>query len=213
MLLPQNFKKSLPFHIFFFLFSILSLSRGAFAAEIFVNPATGTLDKENFTITITVDSADEVDIRNVTTYVKYNPSYIQVLQMNPGDFSSYPTLDNNKSTGIIKIVAANTQGISSTGIITLATVNFKSLINSGFVDIDILNTGANVSSVENSLGENLLTSASSSSLLVDINVPKTSPTSESSRPIIPKTGHNWNFEVLLISAALIIVSFVIRKNA
>ncbi|PIR43178.1 hypothetical protein COV24_03995 [candidate division WWE3 bacterium CG10_big_fil_rev_8_21_14_0_10_32_10] len=222
MTLPHNIKitRFLLINILLVLFLVLPFNASKLkAAEIYVNPATGTVDSETFTSTITLDPTSNTNIQQVKVYIKYNPQVLEVTKVSPGDFDSYQNTSNDEASGIIEINASNSQVLTTADIVKIVGVDFKPLANNGFADIEVLNTETYQSQVLDSLGTNLLTNTNKASLLLDIqqsnavqNVQNTNNIVQATVPYVPKTGTNNNIPLTFISLGTILVSYTIRKS-
>lgn len=198
----------------------LTFSSKSYAAEIYINPATGNIESTSFQATITVDPSANTDIREAFVYIKYDPQILTLNSINNGSFETYIQTNNNQSTGVVTIQAQNNTDIST--ITTLATLNFTVNTSSGFADLQILNTTEQPSKLTDVNANNVLNSTTTATYLVNIpqnntnnyNQNNTNNFTNESTISVPVTGYaNNNFLILSSIIAVVLGGIYIRKYA
>lgn len=212
MTLPRLTKTSFQLFITVFLL-IYSLIKAdpLFAASIFLNPATGTIDSQSSQVRITLDTEDNAQIDAVKVYLSYDPSVIKIVRVNNGDLDTYTVKEIDPAVGLVTIEGNFLSNPFDNQILEIAALDIEALKNNASATIEVLTTNPYTSEVTDTSGLNVLSSTVDSNLTTSYaTTPGVNYTSNTN---VPNTGSYTFFNVAIISLALIFLSFVIKKNA
>ena len=182
------------------------------AASFYVNPATGQISSDKFSITITIDPEGD-EIGSASAYLSYNTSQVEVSVINNGTFNAYTSKFNDPTTGIIYIEAQNTEALN--GIVNFAVIEFTNLKKSQTIDLELLTTPTYKSTILDMEGLNIMTTAKSSSLTNLLNTSGTTSLTKSATPsgTIPETGVDFiDFRFLIILSSVLSFTSIFMRN-
>ncbi len=167
MNLPFYIKYNIILIIGLSLLIYLSLFYNVFSAVLYLNPATGLVDTENFDLVISLDPQGSQDISSFNIYLKYNPSNVEFVSVEPMGASVLNKKLLNSTDGILNLQGAINSVVQDTT--SIASIKFKVLSNNVNSEFNILNNEPYISSVLSSSQEELLSSPiPTSKLLLNI---------------------------------------------
>lgn len=184
------------------------------AASFYINPATGKIDTEKFTITISLDPEGD-NVSKASAYISYDTTQIEVSTITNGTFNAYTSRFNDPTTGVIHIEASNTDELSN--IVNFATIEFVNLNTSPNLNLDILTTPTYKSTILDSSGTNLLSTANGAQLTNGLYSATGGQITTSATPsaAVPDTGIGFvDYRLLIVlSTVLSVTSLYMRNHA
>lgn len=183
------------------------------AASFYINPATGQIDSEKFTVTISLDPEGD-NVSKASAYISYNTEHVEVSSINNGVFNAYTSRFNDPTTGVIHIEANNSNTLSS--IVNFATIEFLNLKSSPNIDLNILTTPTYKSTIVDSNGANLLSTASGSILtngMYSTNNGGQITSSASPSATVPDTGIGFvDYRLLIVLSMVLSITSLYMRN-
>lgn len=211
MFLPK--KKVLCYILVFFVICLGSIKEVK-AASFYINPATGQINSDKFSITLTIDPEGD-EISSASAYLSYNTSEVEVSVINNGVFNAYTSKFNDPTTGIIHIEANNTDNLSD--VVNFAVIEFVNLKNSPKITLELLTTPTYKSAILDKNNLDIMTTSQSSSLINNLFSNNNSVLTKTATPSvsIPETGVDFvDFRFLiLLSTILSFTSLFMRNHA
>ncbi len=197
-------------------FAVLALPTSVLAASAYITPATGLITKNNFKVSVYVESTtSEPEIASANIKITY-PNILNVVSIEDGDFDSYLEKTNDPATSQITINAINNAGSYKSGKVKVASINFDTTATTG----DVLLTIDSGSSIAGANGEQLLTETING--VYTLQIENTTPPAEETPPTtetpptatdeVPETGVNDLLPYAILSAALMGLGLVVFAN-
>ncbi|NCT55566.1 hypothetical protein GW755_01840 [bacterium] len=215
MFLPnKRFPYQAVCYFLFFIVAPLIFTKHVNAASFYINPATGQISSEKFSITLTIDPEGD-NVGSASAYLSYDAKQVEVSVINNGTFNSYTSKFNDPTTGIIHIEAKNDQVL--TGIVNFAVIEFTNLKTSPTIDLQLLTTPTYKSNILDSEGIDTTNTVKSASLDNSLYNSNGGALTSSATPsvAVPSTGFeivDFRF-LILLSVALSFTSLFMRSHA
>ncbi len=210
MYLPSCIKTILkPLFISSLLFFLINSS--VFSAVLYLNPATGSIDTEEFDLVLSIDPQGATEIGNFNIYVQYNPNEVSFVSVNASAQAVLNKKLLNQSQGILNLQGYINSTLSE--VTPIATIRFKTLSSGVSSTFSVLDSGEYVSSVTSSSQEELLVSPMPQSVLL-LNysnfdgsyVTESTPTQKA----VPSTGY-ISYIPLVFGFVSILISLVLNR--
>lgn len=211
MTLPYiNYKATAIFLLCFVVFLWVSY-KDVSASTLYLNPATGSIEQENFEVNITLDSVNDTNIESAEIFITYNPSQIEALTITNGEFDNYSVKEIDNAVGLITIKAEMVTPPSIDTILNVGKIRFLVVKGDLTTNIGFSKSTTNKTKVLSTSGTDTLENTSDASLsILPLN---TTTTTISSQTNITVTGSYDKTLYIGIFLSLVIFGLLTRKYA